>query len=157
MGGDSGGPFTTPDPDNDDRDTLIGLVSAGKGCGTGVPTWNTRLSYHKAWFNCIIDKTTFYLNVGTLNKTKVMEDCIKTAKPAPTEPNNDSIIGGDDDKMKMTNEDDGLFGEDDGLFGEDEPENEDDGLFGDDEPTNEEDGLFGEDEPTNYDDAIWDF
>ena len=150
--GDSGGPLKTLDPNNEDRDTLIGVVSGGVTCGTLlIPTWQTRVSYHTKWINCIIDKTTYYLNVGTFNQTKVMEDCkdVRIAKPAPTEPNNDTLLGGgckdgDDEKDDLT------------IIGDDELTNDNDDLFDNVEPTNDDDDLFGDDELTNDDDGLFD-
>ena len=37
---DSGGPLTTK---HDDKDTLVGIVSGGVGCGSGVPGWYTKV------------------------------------------------------------------------------------------------------------------
>ena len=37
---DSGGPLTTK---HDDKDTLVGIVSGGIGCGSGVPGWYTKV------------------------------------------------------------------------------------------------------------------
>ena len=84
--GDSGGPLTTLDPENEDRKTMIGVVSGGRGCGQGIPNWYTRLSHHAQWFNCIINKSVQYLNEGKLDKNKVEMDCQRFAKPYRSDP-----------------------------------------------------------------------
>jgi secreted trypsin-like serine protease len=45
--GDSGGPLTRQE-DGGAR-TLVGVVSAGKGCGAGKPAVYTRVAYYAAW------------------------------------------------------------------------------------------------------------
>ena len=40
--GDSGGPLKTQFVDSK-RDTLIGIVSGGVGCGNGIPGWYTKV------------------------------------------------------------------------------------------------------------------
>ena len=87
--GDSGGPLKTLDPSNEKRETLIGVVSGGRGCGTGIPPWYTRLSFHARWFNCIIDKTTQFLNEGRsdhkrgFTQKKVEDYCRGEVRPDP--------------------------------------------------------------------------
>ena len=45
--GDNGGPLKIRD--NEDRETLIGIVSGGVGCGKGVPGWYTKVSFYRNW------------------------------------------------------------------------------------------------------------
>ena len=47
--GDSGGPLKIKNRNNDDRETLIGIVSGGVGCGIGVPNWFTKVSFYRDW------------------------------------------------------------------------------------------------------------
>ena len=56
--GDSGGPLKTQFVDSK-RDTLIGIVSGGVGCGNGIPGWYTKV--------CI----TTFLCKGCLQKKKI--------------------------------------------------------------------------------------
>ena len=82
--GDSGGPLTTGDPHNQQRNTLIGIVSGGAGCGQGVPAWYTNMAYHANWFNCILDKSIEYLAEGEFSQKKVVEECKSYVQPLPT-------------------------------------------------------------------------
>ena len=82
--GDSGGPVKTLDPSNDRRETLIGVVSGGIGCGSGIPPWYTRLSFHARWFNCIIDQTKWFLQQENFNQKKVESVCERFVKPEPS-------------------------------------------------------------------------
>ena len=45
--GDSGGPLKIRD--NEDRETLIGIVSGQIGCGKGVPGLYTKVSFYRNW------------------------------------------------------------------------------------------------------------
>ena len=108
--GDSGGPLLTSDPGNEARQTLIGVVSGGAGCGRGVPSWYTRISYHADWFNCIIDKTINYLKEGNhkrgFTQRKVEEDCQDyiQSEPPCTDQNNLLLDDQDLDKsIKLCN------------------------------------------------------
>jgi len=56
--GDSGGPMKVFDPEN--RLTLVGLVSGGLRCGIGEPGWNTKISYHRQWIDCIMSRYLLY-------------------------------------------------------------------------------------------------
>ena len=58
--GDSGGPLTQLD--EQDRTTLIGIVSGGIDCGKGYPAWYTRVEYYKTWIQCIIDMSLQFNN-----------------------------------------------------------------------------------------------
>ena len=49
--GDSGGPLKTS---FNERDTLIGIVSGGVGCGEGIPNWYTKVSFFYPWIDCVI-------------------------------------------------------------------------------------------------------
>lgn len=68
------------DADNADRTTLIGVVSAGAGCGQGVPSLYSKVSFHIKWIRCIIDKSVQFNN----NQEKVVRACKDTVKPQPT-------------------------------------------------------------------------
>ena len=78
--GDCGGPMTTEDTKNEDRTTLIGIVSGGIGCGLGIPAWYTKVSFHIAWIRCIMDKSVQFNN----NQKKVQDACMETVQPEPT-------------------------------------------------------------------------
>lgn len=52
--GDSGGPLKTRFLDSK-KDTLIGIVSGGVGCGSGIPGWYTKVSFYAPWIDCIIE------------------------------------------------------------------------------------------------------
>merc|ERR1712227_535409 len=67
--GDSGGPLTVPSDEN--RDTLIGIISGGIGCGEGYPSWYTKVAYYKNWIDCVIEKSSMLNN----NHKKVEEAC----------------------------------------------------------------------------------
>ena len=101
--GDSGGPLLTSDPGNEARQTLIGVVSGGAGCGLGVPPWYTRISYHAEWFNCIIDKTNEHLKQGNANhkrgftQRKVEEDCKNYIQSEPSCTDKNNLLLGDED------------------------------------------------------------
>ena len=81
--GDAGGPLTTVDKD---KDTLIGIISGGVGCGKGVPSWYTRVSHHEKWFRCIIEMSRKLNN----NQKKVEEACRESVQSEPkcVDPNN---------------------------------------------------------------------
>ena len=68
------------DADNDDRTTLIGVVSGGAGCGQGVPGWYSKVSFHIKWIRCIIDKSVQFNN----NQEKVQQACRDSVQPQPT-------------------------------------------------------------------------
>merc|ERR1719209_1284999 len=53
--GDSGGPLQTYNPNNQDRQTLIGIVSGGIGCGRGIPGWYTKVAFYSKWVQCIVE------------------------------------------------------------------------------------------------------
>ena len=78
--GDCGGPMQTEDTNNEDRTTLIGIVSGGIGCGLGIPAWYTKVSFHADWISCIIDKSVLFNNY----QNKVVEACRNTVQPEPT-------------------------------------------------------------------------
>lgn len=93
--GDSGGPLQTYNPNNQDRQTLIGIVSGGIGCGRGIPGWYTKVSFHINWIKCIIDKSVQYKN----NQKLVEEDCKSQLVPEPACINpNDLVFGLDEFK-----------------------------------------------------------
>ena len=70
----------TEDSNNEDRTTLIGIVSGGIGCGRGIPGWYTKVSFHSAWIRCIVDKSVQFNN----NQRKVVEACKGTVQSEPT-------------------------------------------------------------------------
>ena len=75
--GDSGGPLTTGRGQRtEDRETLVGIVSGGIGCGKGVPGWYTKVSFFYPWINCIIQTTK---ETGG-NYKLVTEKCDKVAE-----------------------------------------------------------------------------
>ena len=47
--GDSGGPLKIKNRNNDDRETLVGIIAGGVGCGSGVPNWFTKVSFYRDW------------------------------------------------------------------------------------------------------------
>jgi len=67
--GDSGSPLTTTN--DSDRDTLVGIVSAGIGCGLGLPAWYTKVEFYYDWINCIVTKSQEFNS----NKRKVEAAC----------------------------------------------------------------------------------
>eukprot|EP00092_Neocalanus_flemingeri_P019183 GFUD01020782.1.p1 GENE.GFUD01020782.1~~GFUD01020782.1.p1 ORF type:complete len:726 (+),score=150.54 GFUD01020782.1:33-2210(+) len=87
--GDSGGPLTALN--EDDRTTLIGIVSGGIGCGRGYPGWYTNVSFHTKWIKCIINNSVLYGNVFE----KVRKACENVATPTPKCATNDDLIFGD--------------------------------------------------------------
>jgi len=88
--GDSGGPLQTDDQNNQDRTTLIGIVSGGIGCGKGIPGWYTKVSFHNNWIRCIIEKSRQFKN----NQKRVAEACLNTVQPDPVcIPEKDIIFG----------------------------------------------------------------
>ena len=70
----------TDDENNENRSTLIGIVSGGIGCGLGIPAWYTKVSFHSEWIRCIIYQSALFNN----NQKKVVEACMYTVKPEPT-------------------------------------------------------------------------
>jgi len=78
--GDCGGPMMTDDENNENRSTLIGIVSGGIGCGLGIPAWYTKVSFHIKWIRCIIYQSALFDN----NQKKVVEACKNTVLPKPT-------------------------------------------------------------------------
>jgi len=67
--GDSGGPLMAQN--EDDRRTLIGIVSGGISCGRGFPGWYTKVSFYKNWITCIIEMNSIHNG----NHKKVEEEC----------------------------------------------------------------------------------
>ena len=78
--GDCGGPLQTVDTNNEDRTTLLGIVSGGIGCGRGIPGWYTKVSFHINWIRCIIDKSVQFNN----NQNRVVEACKDEIQSEPT-------------------------------------------------------------------------
>ena len=70
----------TEDSNNEDRTTLIGIVSGGIGCGRGIPGWYTKVSFHINWIRCIVDRSVQFNN----NQKKVVEACKSTVQREPT-------------------------------------------------------------------------
>jgi len=70
--GDSGGPLKTY---HDDRNTLIGIVSGGIGCGSGVPGWYTQVSFFGDWIDCVITTAK-----GGASEKAVKEKCDPVAE-----------------------------------------------------------------------------
>ena len=71
--GDSGGPLTLHDDMG--KQTLIGVVVGGIGCGKGVPGWYSKVSHYYPWIDCVIQ--TSRDNKG--NVDIVREKCDKVA------------------------------------------------------------------------------
>eukprot|EP00092_Neocalanus_flemingeri_P000634 GFUD01000676.1.p1 GENE.GFUD01000676.1~~GFUD01000676.1.p1 ORF type:complete len:571 (-),score=137.70 GFUD01000676.1:32-1744(-) len=120
--GDSGGPLTALN--EDDRTTLIGIVSGGIGCGRGYPGWYTNVSFHTKWIKCIINNSVLYGNVFE----KVRKACENVATPTPKCTTNDDLIFGD---LRNVDSDvdiclngatvvDGVDDYDDDIFGDDQ-------------------------------------
>ena len=70
---DSGGSLTIHDDMG--KQTLIGVVSGGVGCGKGVPSWYSKVSHYYPWIDCIIQ--TSRDNMGKVDI--VREKCDKVA------------------------------------------------------------------------------
>ena len=91
--GDSGGPLTTLS--EEERQTLIGIVSGGIGCGRGIPGWYTKVSFFYPWIDCIIQTSKDTKgNVNLVNEKcdKVAQDLVPTCLEQ-----DDLIFGGDFD------------------------------------------------------------
>merc|ERR1712210_237009 len=88
--GDSGGPLTQKD--EQDRTTLIGIVSGGIDCGKGYPGWYTRVEYYKDWIQCIIDKSVEFNN----NFKKVDDACAKIARGPRKAPDCEKLVADPD-------------------------------------------------------------
>jgi hypothetical protein len=88
--GDSGGPLTQKD--EQDRTTLIGIVSGGIDCGKGYPGWYTRVEYYKDWVQCIIDKSVQFNN----NFKKVDDACKKIARGPREAPDCEKLVADPD-------------------------------------------------------------
>ena len=71
--GDDGGPLTV---DDQGVKQLIGVVSGGIGCGTGVPSWYTKVSFFRSWIDCVISTA---LETGGV-RAQVEEKCNKVAE-----------------------------------------------------------------------------
>ena len=71
--GDAGAPLTLHDDMG--KQTLIGVVSGGVGCGKGVPSWYSKVSHYYPWIDCVIQ--TSRDNKG--NVDIVREKCDKVA------------------------------------------------------------------------------
>merc|ERR1712059_131274 len=63
--GDSGSPLTTKNDNN--LETLVGIVSGGLGCGLGIPPWYTKVSFYYEWIDCIV-RTVVYLTTKRRRK-----------------------------------------------------------------------------------------
>ena len=97
--GDSGGPLQTVDMNNEDRTTLLGIVSGGIGCGKGIPGWFTKVSFHIKWIRCIIDKSVQFNN----NQKKVEEACKGAVQPEPTCVEEKDLVFGVEEFQKIKN------------------------------------------------------
>ena len=84
--GDSGGPMTTTNDDG--RNTLVGIILGGIGCGKGYPGWYTKVSFHTPWIKCIIEKSVQFNN----NFNKVSEACASSVTEKPKCSRNDDLI-----------------------------------------------------------------
>lgn len=47
--GDIGGPLKIKNRHGYGRETLIGIIAGGVGCGLGIPNWFTRVSFYRDW------------------------------------------------------------------------------------------------------------
>ena len=97
--GDCGGPMQTEDSNNENRTTLIGIVSGGIGCGLGIPAWYTKVSFHSSWIRCIVDKSVQFNN----NQNKVLEACMDTVQPEPTCVKAKELVVKEDEFNKIKN------------------------------------------------------
>ena len=88
--GDSGGPLTQKD--EQDRTTLIGIVSGGIDCGKGYPGWYTRVEFYKGWIQCIIDKSVQFNN----EFAKVDAACTKLARQSREKPDCEKLVADPD-------------------------------------------------------------
>merc|ERR1712223_1084561 len=88
--GDSGGPLTQRD--EEDRTTLIGIVSGGIDCGKGFPGWYTRVEYYKVWIQCIIDKSLKFNN----DYAKVHEACAQLERVPRKQPDCEEAVADPD-------------------------------------------------------------
>ena len=73
--GSPSGSLTTKD--DEDRTTLVGIISGGIGCANGIPGWNTKVGFHSEWVNCIIETSR-----SIIKKTDIEKSCVHlTTKP----------------------------------------------------------------------------
>ena len=87
--GDAGAPLTLHDDMG--KQTLIGVVSGGVGCGRGVPSWYSKVSHYYPWIDCVIQ--TSRDNMGKVDI--VREKCDKVARDlVPCIPSDDDFIFG---------------------------------------------------------------
>ena len=74
--GDSGGPLFQQ---HDSRRYIIGIVSAGLGCGRGYPGWYTRVQSYTKWVRCVIDQSIRFKN----KVDDVLNACNEVVEEAP--------------------------------------------------------------------------
>jgi len=147
--GDSGGPLTQKD--DQDRTTLIGIVSGGIDCGKGYPGWYTRVEYYKTWIQCIIDKSVQFGN----NFEKVDKECAKLERTPRKAPDCEKLVADPDVALFDLRGIDGFepaeicLPYNTGAFAraDDEPQ-VDSEIFGDETPT----AGFSADPNYNYED-----
>eukprot|EP00092_Neocalanus_flemingeri_P070336 GFUD01086316.1.p1 GENE.GFUD01086316.1~~GFUD01086316.1.p1 ORF type:complete len:596 (-),score=125.76 GFUD01086316.1:106-1893(-) len=68
--GDAGGPLIILDENQ--RSTLVGIVSGGIGCGLQYPSWYTKVDLYTKWIHCIIETS----KTMTI-KQDIEETCLK--------------------------------------------------------------------------------
>merc|ERR1719500_6213 len=73
CGGDSGGPLKIRD--NEDRETLIGILCDGSGCGKGIPDMFTKVSFYGNWIRCIMEQS-----LRWNDQRRVEEACLSEGK-----------------------------------------------------------------------------
>merc|ERR1711902_331753 len=157
--GDSGGPLTQRD--EEDRTTLIGIVSGGIDCGKGFPGWYTRVEYYKVWIQCIIDKSLQFNNGNATAEEICIPYKTGTFARADNEPADNEIFGDSNAGLSgatpdyYSDADSDIFGDygdtsanaDEEIFGD----YGDDEIFGGETPVNADDEIFGEETPVNPD------
>jgi serine protease 27 len=88
--GDDGGPLTV---NNDQKTTLVGIVSGGLGCGNGVPNWYTRVAFYRDWINCVVERSR-----EAKSAIEVESACQEAVRPLPLcrELREQDLLFGDD-------------------------------------------------------------
>ena len=95
--GDAGAPLTLHDDMG--KQTLIGVVSGGVGCGRGVPGWYSKVSHYYPWIDCVIQ--TSRDNMGKVDIVKEKCDKVALDLVPPCIPSDDFDIFADDTDLRL--------------------------------------------------------